>query len=63
VGDLPRIPNSNDIKQAAIQKLRSVDIIAEERWWSDMEFLTHQLKFCKIEHTTITVTALPNEPL
>ena len=28
-----------------------------------MEFLTHQLKFCKIEHTTITVTALPNEPL
>jgi len=28
-----------------------------------MEFLTNRLKSGKIEHTTITVTVLPNEPL
>ena len=28
-----------------------------------MEFLAHRLKFGRIEHTTITVRVLPNEPL
>jgi len=52
-----------DTKQEAIQKLRALAVIFEERWWSGMEFLTQQIKSGKIEHTTNTVRVLPNGPL
>jgi len=51
-----------DTEQAAIQKLQALDIISKKRWLSDMEFLAHQLKSGRIEHT-ITVRILPNAPL
>ena len=52
-----------DTKLAAIQKLQALGISSEQKWWSDMEFLAHRLKSGRIEHTTITVRVLPNEPL
>jgi len=52
-----------DTKLAAIQKLQALGISSEKKWWSDMEFLAHRLKSGRIEHTTITVRVLPNEPL
>jgi len=52
-----------DTKPAAIQKLQALGISSEKKWWSDMEFLAHRLKSSRIEHTTITVRVLPNEPL
>jgi len=52
-----------DTKLAAIQKLQALCTISEKKWWSDMEFLAHRLKSGRIEHTTITVRVLPNEPL
>jgi len=51
-----------DTEQAAIQKLQALDIISQKRWWSNMEFLAHQLKSGRIEHA-ITVKILPNAPL
>jgi len=38
-------------------------ISSEKKWWIDMEFLAHWLKSGRIEHITITVRVLPNEPL
>ena len=52
-----------DTKLAAIQKLQALGISSEQKWWSDMEFLAHRLKFGRIEHIIITVRVLPNEPL
>ena len=52
-----------DTKLAAIQKLQALDISSEQKWWSDIEFLAHWLKSGRIEHITITVRVLPNEPL
>jgi len=52
-----------DTKQAAIQKMRALGIIYEKKWWSDVVFYTHRLKSGKIQHTTITLRVLPNEPL
>jgi len=52
-----------DTKLEAIQKRQALIIISEKKWWSDMEFLAHRLKSGRIEHTTITVRVLPNEPL
>jgi hypothetical protein len=51
-----------DTKLAAIQKLQALSIISEKKCWGDMEFLAHRLKSGRIEHTTITVRVLPNEP-
>jgi len=52
-----------DTKLAAIQKLQALGVISEKKWWSDMEFLAHQLKSDRIENTTINVRVLPDEPL
>jgi len=50
-------------KLAAIQKLQALGISSEKKFWINMEFLAHRLKSGRIEHTTITVRVLPNEPL
>jgi len=50
-------------KLAVIQKLQALGIISENKYWSDMEFLAQLLKSGRIEHTTIPVRVLPNEPL
>jgi len=52
-----------DTKLAAIQKMQALGIISEKKWWSDMEFLACRLKSGRIQHTTINVRVLPNEPL
>jgi len=52
-----------DTKLAAIQKLQALGIIFKKKWWSDMEFPACRLKSGRIEHITITVRVLPNEPL
>ena len=49
-------------KLAAIQKPQALGIISEKKWWSNMEFLAHRLNSGRIQHTTITVRVLPNEP-
>ena len=54
--------NLINTKLGAIQKLQALGISSEKKWWNNMEFLAHQLKSGKIEHTTITVRVLPNEP-
>jgi len=52
-----------DTKLAAIRKVQALGVISERIWWSDMEFFAHRLKSGRIEHATITVRVLPNEPL
>jgi len=52
-----------DTKLAAIQKLQALGIVSEKKWWSDMEFFAYWLKSGRIEHTTITLRVLTNEPL
>ena len=53
----------SQIQCLILQKLQALCIISEKKWWNDMEFLAHLLKSGRIEHTTITVRVLPNEPL
>jgi len=52
-----------DTNLEAIQKLQPLGISSKKKWWSDMEFFAYRLKSGRIEHTTITVRVLPNEPL
>jgi len=56
-------PWAKSFLETAIQKLQALGISSEQKWWSDMEFFAHRLKSGRIEHTTITVRVLPNEPL
>ena len=59
-GDLPKNPN----RYQAISNLKTAIIEYScqiERWWSEMEFLTHRLKSGKVERAILTVRELSNE--